>query len=179
MNKSNVSIYIQQVILAVHQGMGRTRIPGTFAHKIISFWALMENINWTVKRVLNSCRSNYWFVYAWNQLLMGLEKGSGVSLPSKFNYGFSQSPGGKLHALTAFTQDFQFLLRFSSSDGCERVDELWMFRWAYISETYTQNIHNIFTLSHASEDENRTRNRSKNCKCINSSACWAYNVWWA
>jgi hypothetical protein len=59
------------------------------------------------------------------------------------------------------------------------VDELWMFRWAYISETYTQNIHNIFTLSHASEDENRTRNRSKNCKCINSSACWAYNVWWA
>ena len=31
--------------------------------------------------------------------------------------------------------------------------------------TYTQSIHNLFTRSHPSEEENRTRNRSKNCKC--------------
>jgi hypothetical protein len=31
---------------------------------------------------------------------------------------------------------------------------------------YTQNIHNSSTRSHPSEEENRTRNRSKNCKCI-------------
>ena len=31
--------------------------------------------------------------------------------------------------------------------------------------TYIHNIHNSSTRSHASEDENRTRYRSKNCKC--------------
>ena len=29
---------------------------------------------------------------------------------------------------------------------------------------YTQNIYNLFTRSHASEDENRTRHRSRKCK---------------
>ena len=31
--------------------------------------------------------------------------------------------------------------------------------------THTQNIHYSSTRSHASEEENRTRNRSENCKC--------------
>jgi hypothetical protein len=31
--------------------------------------------------------------------------------------------------------------------------------------TCTQNIHNLSTRSHPSEEENRARNRSKNCKC--------------
>jgi hypothetical protein len=44
-----------------------------------------------------------------------------------------------------------------SEHVCERVDELGMFTWY----TYTQNIHNLFTRSHPSEDENRIRNRSK------------------
>jgi hypothetical protein len=30
---------------------------------------------------------------------------------------------------------------------------------------HTQNILNLSTRSHPSEEENRTRNRSKNCKC--------------
>jgi hypothetical protein len=31
--------------------------------------------------------------------------------------------------------------------------------------THTQNIRNSSTRSHASEDENRARNHSENCKC--------------
>jgi hypothetical protein len=36
-----------------------------------------------------------------------------------------------------------------------------MFRWG----THAQNIHYWSTRSHASEEENRTKNRSENCKC--------------
>ena len=38
----------------------------------------------------------------------------------------------------------------------------------YVNEyegAHTQSIHNLSTRSHPSEGENRTRNRSKNCKC--------------
>jgi hypothetical protein len=52
-------------------------------------------------------------------------------------------------------------VRFSSPDVCERVDELGMLD----EGTYTQNIHNLFTRSHPSEEKNRTRSRTKNCKC--------------
>jgi hypothetical protein len=38
--------------------------------------------------------------------------------------------------------------------------------------TDTKNIHNSSTRSHPSEDENRTRYRSKNCKCK-----WAFALW--
>jgi hypothetical protein len=37
------------------------------------------------------------------------------------------------------------LLRFSSSDGCERVDELWMFRWGYIYSEHLQLTHSFYT----------------------------------
>jgi hypothetical protein len=37
--------------------------------------------------------------------------------------------------------------------------------------TCTPNIHNSSTRSHASEGENRTRNRSKNCKCKQAIKC--------
>ena len=38
--------------------------------------------------------------------------------------------------------------------------------WRSLDEgAYTQRIHNRFTRSHPSEEENRTRNRGKNCKC--------------
>ena len=35
----------------------------------------------------------------------------------------------------------------------------------YDDDKYTQNIHNTSTRSHASEEDNRTRNHWKNCKC--------------
>ena len=61
----------------------------------------------------------------------------------------------------------RFLVRFSSSDECERVDELWLppISMGLLGYTYTQNINSSSTRSHASEGENRTRNRSKNFKC--------------
>jgi hypothetical protein len=56
--------------------------------------------------------------------------------------------------------------RFSSSDECERVDELWSSdEGTSVNILYTQNIYNLFTRSHPSEDENRTRHRSRNCNC--------------
>jgi hypothetical protein len=62
-----------------------------------------------------------------------------------------------------------FRLRFSSSDGCERVDKLWIFRWrdTYTRILYTRNIHNSSTHSRPPEEENRTKNRRKNCKTVN------------
>jgi hypothetical protein len=46
---------------------------------------------------------------------------------------------GRLH--------LQFLLRFPSSEGCEWVDKLWMFRWEYTRNSSTR--------LHPSEEENR------------------------
>jgi hypothetical protein len=52
-----------------------------------------------------------------------------------------------------------FKVGFSSSDGWERVYE------SSDEGTCIQNIRNSSTRSHASEEENCTRNRCKNCKC--------------
>jgi hypothetical protein len=58
------------------------------------------------------------------------------------------------------------LVRFSSSDACERVIKCIMNVQIRVYR-HTQNIRNSSTRSHPSEGEKRTRNRSKNCKCIN------------
>jgi hypothetical protein len=42
------------------------------------------------------------------------------------------------------------------------------------SENRTQNIHNSSTHSHPSEEENRTKNRSQNCKCKRALMLPAY-----
>ena len=55
----------------------------------------------------------------------------------------------------------QFLLPF-------QADELWMFWWGYINSIRIldlKNIHISSTHSHSSEEENYTKNCSKNCKC--------------
>jgi hypothetical protein len=59
-----------------------------------------------------------------------------------------------------------YVRRFSSSDACERMDALWSSdEGTSVNILYTQNIYNLFTRSHASVDENRTRHRSRNCNC--------------
>ena len=47
--------------------------------------------------------------------------------------------------------------------------------------TCTPNIHNSSTRSHPSEGENRTRNRSKSCKCKRAFTLhvWSSLVMWA
>ena len=67
-------------------------------------------------------------------------------------------------------------MRFSASDGCQRLDELWMFRWGYIIELLGSEYHNSSTRFHASEEENRIRNRSRNCKC--ERALRIMFTWW-
>ena len=71
----------------------------------------------------------------------------------------------------------RFLVQFSLSDGCERVNKSWMF-WVHVSLMYPPlNSHNSSTRSHPSEEENRSWNHGKNCKCkqafMHSHRLWA------
>lgn len=65
----------------------------------------------------------------------------------------------------------EFFLRFSSSGGCERVNEL------------HKNIRNSSTHSQSSEKENRTKICSKNCNVISTDQilmhclCWTTQYW--
>jgi hypothetical protein len=59
----------------------------------------------------------------------------------------------------------RFRVRFSSSRVCERVDEFWMLDEGAYTQSKSQSIHYSSTRSHTREEENRTRNRCKNCKC--------------
>ena len=80
-----------------------------------------------------------------NQRTFTVEIWKGVAIPKtgKIIASYFLSAKDKIHSVFAarmvristvyyLCMHLQFSLRFSSSDGCERVDELWKFRWGYI-----------------------------------------------
>jgi hypothetical protein len=76
------------------------------------------------------------------------------------------APCNMLHGLKFLQEEIETHIFFSLMD----VNE-WMSYECSDEGTYIHNIHNLSTRSHASEDESRTRNRSKNSKCKQALKC--------